>query len=103
MQVRSPPGICIVDNFNTCPQYIRKSCWKSNLKTNRCKHIGSCTITPVQPVGIVPKDHHTDNSSQWQIDLSDKLKDMEEIVPIFLKTIQKQSIRNALHAMDLIT
>ena len=60
--------------------------------------IHGCPANTPKPVGILPKvrqDQKNSESNHWEIDLSENTLDMEQIVPIFMKSMQKHSVMNA--------
>ena len=65
-------------------------------------HSSRATSTS-RPIGIVPKyNPHAENGDEhWEIDLTDQQIDMEFIVPVYSKSIEKLRIMRALKHMKL--
>jgi hypothetical protein len=58
----------------------------------------------MKPIGIMPKarkEHAVSNSDCWEIDISENTIDMQIVVPVFLRSLQKYHIHNTLKAMGL--
>ena len=61
-------------------------------------------VTRYKLVGVQPKvhqDHSSTESEHWERDVSENVMDMEKVVPLFIKSMQKHSIMNAMQAMGL--
>ena len=58
----------------------------------------------MKPIGIMPKarkEHTVRNSDCWEIDISENIMDMQIVVPVFIRSLQKYHIHNTLKAMGL--
>jgi hypothetical protein len=61
-------------------------------------------LSDMKPIGIMPKarkEHAVSKSDCWEIDVSENTMDMEIVVPVFLRSLQKYHIHNTLKAMGL--
>ena len=61
---------------------------------NASNHCGSAAHNIIEPIGIMRKvrEHDMRGSDHWEIDVSENILDMEIIVPLFMRSLNKHRL-----------